>query len=193
MSFLSVTSDAVTSAAGHLEAVGSSLSAANAAAAGPTTGAAAMAADDVSAAVQSMFATYARGYQTVSAQAAAFHSKFVSLLNGGVAAYLSTEIANAQQTLGSGGTPAAVTDSAPPPPSNPPPSNPGPKVTTLGRVRTPVGVVRVRDTIFPDGAATVSVDGSVFVAVDGSVFGNPFSFGGPVPLAVAERLNSSRL
>ncbi len=58
-----------------------------------------MAADDVSAAVQSLFSTYAHGYQTVSAQAAAFHSQFVSVLSGGAAQYLSTEIANVQQAL----------------------------------------------------------------------------------------------
>jgi hypothetical protein len=68
MSFLGVTPDAVTSAAGHLGTVGSALSAANAAAAGPTTGVAVMAADEVSAAVQSIFATHAQGYQSVSAK-----------------------------------------------------------------------------------------------------------------------------
>jgi hypothetical protein len=117
MSFLGVTPDAVTSAAGHLGAIGSALSSANATAAGPTTGAAAMAADEVSAAVQALFATHAQAYQSVSAQMEAYHSQFVNLLNGGAASYLNTEIANAQQTLsvgtlaalGAGGTPAATT------------------------------------------------------------------------------------
>jgi hypothetical protein len=57
-----------------------------------------MGADEVSAALQSVFAAAAQGYQRISAQAETFHSQFVSLLNGGAAAYLNTEIANAQQT-----------------------------------------------------------------------------------------------
>jgi len=100
MSFLSVTPDAVTSAAGNLEILGSSLNSANVAAATGTTGMAAMASDEVSAAVQSAFVTYAQGYQAVSAKAAAFHASLVSTLNDSSLAYLSTEIANAQQTLG---------------------------------------------------------------------------------------------
>ncbi len=101
MPFVSVVPDLVTSAAGHLDAIGSAVNAAHAQAAVPTAGIAAMAADDVSAAVQSLFTTYAQGYQAVSAQAAAFHSQFVSLLSGGAARYLSTEIANVQQGLAS--------------------------------------------------------------------------------------------
>lgn len=99
MPYVSVVPDLVTSAGGHLDAIGSALSAANAQAAVPTTGIAAMAADDVSAAVQSLFTTYAQSYQAVSAQAAAFHAQFVSLLSGGAARYLGTEIANVEQGL----------------------------------------------------------------------------------------------
>src|ERR1700756_4305982 len=113
MSFLNVVPDSVSSAAGHLGAIGSALSAANASALGPTTGAAAMAADEVSAAVRSIFTAHAQGYQSLSAQVAAFHSQFVSLLNGGAATYLSSEIANARQILGSGGTAAASVPDAP--------------------------------------------------------------------------------
>lgn len=100
MSFLNVTPDAVTSAAGNLETLGSSLNAANAAAAGGTTGMAAMAGDEVSAALQSTFVTYAQGYQAVSAKAAAFHAQLVKALNGSSLAYLGAEMANARQTLG---------------------------------------------------------------------------------------------
>lgn len=46
----------------------------------------------------------ARSFSPSSAQAAAFHSQFVSLVNGGAAAYVEAEIANAQQTLVSLGT-----------------------------------------------------------------------------------------
>jgi len=74
MSFLSVTPDAVTSAAGHIGVIGSALSTADAAAATVTSGMPGMAGDDVSAAVRSVFATYARWYQAASAHAAAFHA-----------------------------------------------------------------------------------------------------------------------
>ena len=82
--------------------------------------------DEVSAAVQSLFAVHAQAYQSVGARIAAFHSQFVSLLNGGAASYLSTEIANAQQTLG-GGAPASAVPAvvvgggggSAPPPSSP--------------------------------------------------------------------------
>jgi hypothetical protein len=157
MSFLSVVPDAVTSAAERLGAVGSALSAANASAAGPTTGAAGMAADEVSAAVQSIFATYAQGYQSVSGQVAAFHSQFVSLLNGGAATYLSSEIANAQQALGSGGT-AAVTPAITP--ETPPPSNPGPTVTTLGRLQAGPVSLTLNESVSPSGTS-LSVFGRV--------------------------------
>ncbi|OBI46060.1 PE family protein [Mycobacterium sp. E796] len=108
MSFLSLTADAVTSAAQQWEAIGSALTSANSSAAGSTTGLAAMAADDVSAAVRSLFAEYGQAFQAASAQAAAFHSQLVSSLNGGVAAYLSTEIANVQQGLASAVSGAAA-------------------------------------------------------------------------------------
>ena len=70
------------------------------------------------------------GYQTVGAQMAAFHSQFASLLNGGVAQYLSAEIANAQQALAGSGThltPALSVNMSPtssPTPSAPPPPSP---------------------------------------------------------------------
>ncbi len=99
MPFVSVVPDLVASASGQLDAIGSALSAANAQATVPITGIPAMAADDVSAAVQSVFKTYAQSFQAVSAEAAAFHSQFVGLLAGGAARYLSAEIANVQQGL----------------------------------------------------------------------------------------------
>jgi PE family len=148
MSFLGVTPEAVTSAAGHLGTVGSALSAANAAAAGPTTGLAAMAADDVSAAVQSMFATYAQAYQSVGAQVEAFHSQFVSLLNGGAASYLSSEIANARQVLG-GGAPVSAAGVI----TGPGVTGGGNTVVTLARF----GQLTLFETITPSGQASITV------------------------------------
>jgi hypothetical protein len=167
MSFLSVAPDAVASAAGHLGAVGSALSAANATAAGPTTGLAAMAADDVSAAVQSLFATFGQGYQSISAQVEEFHSQFVSSLNGGLASYLSTEMANAQQVLVGGGahsTPAAVVE-----PPSPPDTNPA-TVTTLFSF----GGVTINEVVSPIGT---------FIIGSGNIgpFPVAFSLGGQVP------------
>ena len=63
-----------------------------------TAAIAAPAADEVSAAISALFGTHAQEFQTLSAEAAAFHESFVSLLNGGAAQYASTEIANASQT-----------------------------------------------------------------------------------------------
>jgi hypothetical protein len=99
MSFVSVVPDIVTAAAGNLAEIGSAMSAANAAAATPTTGLLAMANDEVSAAVTAVFSSHAQAYQNLGAQAAAFHDQFVSALNGGAGAYVATEVANAQQNL----------------------------------------------------------------------------------------------
>ena len=107
MSFVSVVPDFVAQAAGKLEGLGSSLSAANAAAA-TTTAVVAPGADQVSAAITALLGTHAEEYQAVSAQAADFHSQFVNLLNAGTGSYVSTEIANARAAAafagGSGGT-----------------------------------------------------------------------------------------
>jgi hypothetical protein len=53
----------------------------------------------VSIAISRLFGTYGQEFQAVSAQAAAFHDEFVTLLNGGATAYLSAEITNAEQSL----------------------------------------------------------------------------------------------
>ncbi|OBG29947.1 PE family protein [Mycobacterium sp. 852002-51057_SCH5723018] len=99
MSFVMTAPDMVADAAGNLAGIGSGLQEATAAAAARTTGVAAAAADEVSVAISELFGTYGQKFQALSAEAAAFHDEFVSLLNGGAAAYVSTEIANAQQGL----------------------------------------------------------------------------------------------
>jgi hypothetical protein len=87
----------VTAAAENLAGIGSTLGDATTAAAGPTASVAAAGADDVSTAISRLFGLYGRQFQALGAQAAAFHDEFVGLLRGGAAAYLSTEMANAQQ------------------------------------------------------------------------------------------------
>ncbi len=55
-----------------------------------------------------------RNSKPSNAQAAAFHAEFVSLLNGSGAAYLATELANAQQALQSAMAPAAASAASDP-------------------------------------------------------------------------------
>jgi hypothetical protein len=99
MSLLSIAPEFVSQAAADLEGIGSALGSANAAAAGSTTGVLAPAADEVSLAITGLFGAHAEQYQALSAQAARFHSQFVSILNSAAGTYLSTEVENAQQSL----------------------------------------------------------------------------------------------
>jgi PE family protein len=95
MSFVTTQPEALTSAATALGGAGSSLSAQNAAVAGPTTGVVPAAADEVSALTAAQFAAHAQLYQAVAAQAAAIHEQFVNTLATSAASYAATEIANA--------------------------------------------------------------------------------------------------
>jgi len=97
LSFVSVVPDGVSSAAGNLESIGSTLNIANNSAAAPTAGLVPVAADQVSAAVTAAFAQHAQDYQFIGAQVAAFHSQFVNTLNAGLGQYVDTEVSNAQQ------------------------------------------------------------------------------------------------
>jgi hypothetical protein len=99
MSYVVTAPDTVGAVAGDLAGIGSTLRDATATAAGQTTAITSAAADDVSLAISELFGTYGQQFQMMSAQAAAFHNEFVSLLNAGAAAYLGTEIANAQQAM----------------------------------------------------------------------------------------------
>lgn len=94
MSFVTTAPQLVATAASDLAGIRSAISAANAAAAGPTTRLPAAAADEVSAAIASLFSSHAQGYQALGAQATAFQDQFVRLLNGAGAAYISAEDAN---------------------------------------------------------------------------------------------------
>jgi hypothetical protein len=87
--------EALTSAAGTLQGIGSSMSAQSAAAATPTTGVVPAAADEVSALTAAQFAAHAQMYQAVSAQVAAIHELFVNTLGTSAGSYAATEAANA--------------------------------------------------------------------------------------------------
>ncbi|ORC07244.1 PE family protein, partial [Mycobacterium persicum] len=94
MSFVIAAPDTVASAASDLATIGSTIGAANGAAAAPTTNLLAAAEDEVSAAIAAFFGAHAQAYQTLSAQAQAFHQQFVQALNAGAASYASAEAAN---------------------------------------------------------------------------------------------------
>ncbi len=80
MSFVSIVPEMLSAAAGNLQSIGSAVQAQNAAALAPTTGVVPAAADEVSALTAMQFAAHAQMYQTVSAQAAAIHQMFVTVL-----------------------------------------------------------------------------------------------------------------
>ena len=100
MSYLIAAPNMLAAAAADAAGIGSSLSEANAAAMAPTTGVIAAAEDEVSAAIASLFSGHGQQFQAISAQAAAFHSRFVQLLSSGGGAYVGAEAANASPLSG---------------------------------------------------------------------------------------------
>jgi len=84
---------AMAAAAADVAGVGSAINEANATAAGSTTGVPAAAADEVSAAAATLLSAYAREYQALTKQAAAFHSEFTRVLAAARSAYAETEAA----------------------------------------------------------------------------------------------------
>ena len=95
MSFVTTRPEALSAAASRLAVIGASMNAQTAAAAGPTTGVIAAAADEVSALTAAQFATHGQMYQAISGQAAAIHEMLVSTLAAGADSYAATEAANA--------------------------------------------------------------------------------------------------
>lgn len=98
MSYVSILPENLSSAADYLQSLGSRLQAQNTAALGPATSLVPAASDQVSALTAMQFATHARTYQAVSAQAAAIHEMFVTMLASGARSYTATEAANAVAT-----------------------------------------------------------------------------------------------
>ena len=113
MSFVSAVPELVESAAGDLENRRSTLGAATATAAAPTTGIVAAAQDEVSVAIASLFGAHAQQFQSISAQASAFHGQFVRSLTSSAGAYLGAEVANVQQVAASLQSTAGFIASAP--------------------------------------------------------------------------------
>ncbi|OOK67608.1 PE family protein [Mycobacterium kansasii] len=101
MSYLIAAPDVLTTAAVDVAGIASSVRAANLAALAPTSALMAAAADEVSAAISSLFSGHAKEYQALGAQAAAFHEQFVQALSAASGAYAAAEAANVNplQTL----------------------------------------------------------------------------------------------
>jgi hypothetical protein len=95
MSYVIAAPEIMTSAATDLAGIGSSLSEANTAAAASTTEVIPAAADEVSAAIASLFSSHGTAFHALSAQAATFHSRFVQALNSAEGTYAAAEAANA--------------------------------------------------------------------------------------------------
>ena len=94
MTVLVVTPELLTSAAADVQGIGSVLQAAHMAAAVPTTGLLTAGADEVSAAITSLFNNHAQLYQQMAAQAHAFHTHFAQLLGNAGPIYQALEQAN---------------------------------------------------------------------------------------------------
>ncbi|WP_156748356.1 PE family protein, partial [Mycobacterium sp. E3198] len=101
MSFVIAAPEIIGSAAADLAGIGSTIAAANAAVAAPTTAVLAAAADEVSQAVAALLGAHGAEYQALSAQVAALHGDFVRAVAAGGASYALAEAANTSplQTL----------------------------------------------------------------------------------------------
>ena len=95
MSYVVALPEVMSTAATEVASIGSVVAAANQGVAGATTGVLAAAEDEVSAAIAALFSAHGQGYQALSAQAAAFHERFVQTLTGAAGAYAAAEAANA--------------------------------------------------------------------------------------------------
>lgn len=102
MSFLTTHPAALAAAAGDLQTIDAALNAQNAAAAGPITGLAPAAADEISALQATQFSAYGTLYQQISAQAAAMQEMFIHTLRVSADSYGETETANSAATTTAG-------------------------------------------------------------------------------------------
>lgn len=115
MSYLLATIDTLAAAATDVDGIAAAIQAANAAAAGPTSGLLAAAGDEVSAAVSALFNAYGAEYQAVVRQLGAFQSEFTRTLAAASNAYAQAEAAAVQALVGpttGAALPAAATNVA---------------------------------------------------------------------------------
>jgi PE family len=106
MSFMLAEPGALVAAASEVAGIGSTLSTAHVAAAAPTTGVLAAAADEVSTQIAALFSQHARSYQQLSARAAAFHEQFVAALAATASDYAAAETAAAKTLTNAVSAPA---------------------------------------------------------------------------------------
>ena len=95
MSYVVALPEVMSAAATDVVSIGSVVATANQGVAGATTRVLAAAEDEVSAAIAALFSDHGQGYQALSAQAAAFHERFVQALTSAGGAYAAAEAANA--------------------------------------------------------------------------------------------------
>ena len=93
MSFVLAEPQIMASVAENIQGIGSAVSEASAAAAVPTSGVLAAAADEVSAAIASLFGAHGQEFQAVISQAQAFHNEFERTLAAAGGAYVQAETA----------------------------------------------------------------------------------------------------
>ncbi|WP_142283705.1 PE domain-containing protein, partial [Mycobacterium gordonae] len=92
--YLIAAPEALAAASADVSGIGEAIRKATASWAPSTTGIAAAAADEVSAAIARLFGNYAQGFVALDAQAAAFEQQFAAALSAGAGAYASAEAVN---------------------------------------------------------------------------------------------------
>jgi hypothetical protein len=127
MRYVTTAPETLAATAADVERIGTAISQASSAAAGPTSGLLAPAADEVSAAVTTLFGGYSQEYQAAVRQAMTFHGELTQALATAGSAYAQAEASNAalmsgasnalnasvqtllgQMPMGSGASPAAT-------------------------------------------------------------------------------------
>lgn len=102
MSYVIAATNTLSTAASDIGSIGSAITAANLAAALPTTELLSAAADEVSTRIAALFGEHAANYQNLAAEAATFHEQIVRSLQSSAVSYSSAEAvgtALVQQTL----------------------------------------------------------------------------------------------
>ncbi|BBA86192.1 MULTISPECIES: PE family protein [Mycobacterium] len=108
MSYLLAEPELLASVATEIDGIGSAISTAGTAAAGPTSSLLAAAGDEVSGAIANLFSVYGRECQAVLAQVEAFRSEFAQTLAAAGVAYAQTEAASLAALRDALGIPSAA-------------------------------------------------------------------------------------
>jgi hypothetical protein len=99
MSDVTAVPGAISAAATHVAAIGSTVDAAHVTAAATTVSVVPAAADEVSSGIANLFSGFAKEYQTLAGQASAFQQQFVQHLHASAGSYSSAETVNAASLL----------------------------------------------------------------------------------------------